>query len=421
MTKMKVKFYEACRKLLNLMQEGKLIPFEEGLITIDLERGNKTISYKNGYNLELTNFINEFPDYNLDVFSDVLKNYSHEYLKKIINNFLIECFFNDTEDKRALIDSFFQQLKDDLNESNEYLIPIFIENLLLHSTNVIIGKVKFIPYSIFNFGTLIKEAGYTDQIIEMPSHSDINRVKSVGIVSVYAGDFIKAIEKAEELVDQSLNVIRLLYLRSGFGIQGKYNHPLMYNINVLNINQNIIHYYSGFSGDLLESKIDRTSYEGMSEYISNIDTILKKSEIQRNKLENKLLLAINWFGEIQKNSDQQENIIRIFSALETLLLDENEAKIVNVAERIAFISESNKNARLKVYELVSKMYKKRNELVHEGKTEFKEFEYNLLLIQLRECILIIVKNIDGYPTFRDWINLINDAREARFDEKLSFQ
>jgi len=421
MTKMKVKFYEACRKLLNLMQEGKLIPFEEGLITIDLERGNKTISYKNGYNLELTNFINEFPDYNLDVFSDVLKNYSHKYLKKIINNFLIECFFDDTEDKRALIDSFFQQLKDDLNESNEYLIPIFIENLLLHSTNVIIGKVKFIPYSIFNFGTLIKEAGYTDQIIEMPLHSDINRVKSVGIVSVYAGDFIKAIEKAEELVDQSLNVIRLLYLRSGFGIQGKYNHPLMYNINVLNINQNIIHYYSGFSGDLLESKIDRTSYEGMSEYISNIDTILKKSEIQRNKLENKLLLAINWFGEIQKNSDQQENIIRIFSALETLLLDENEAKIVNVAERIAFISESNKNARLKVYELVSKMYKKRNELVHEGKTEFKEFEYNLLLIQLRECILIIVKNIDGYPTFRDWINLINDAREARFDEKLSFQ
>ena len=421
MTKMKVKFYEACRKLLNLMQEGKLIPFEEGLITIDLERGNKTISYKNGYNLELTNFINEFPDYNLDVFSDVLKNYSHEYLKKIINNFLIECFFDDTEDKRALIDSFFQQLKDDLNESNEYLIPIFIENLLLHSTNVIIGKVKFIPYSIFNFGTLIKEAGYTDQIIEMPSHSDINRVKSVGIVSVYAGDFIKAIEKAEELVDQSLNVIRLLYLRSGFGIQGKYNHPLMYNINVLNINQNIIHYYSGFSGDLLESKIDRTSYEGMSKYISNIDTILKKSEIQRNKLENKLLLAINWFGEIQKNSDQQENIIRIFSALETLLLDENEAKIVNVAERIAFISESNKNARLKVYELVSKMYKKRNELVHEGKTEFKEFEYNLLLIQLRECILIIVKNIDEYPTFRDWINLINDAREARFDEKLSFQ
>ena len=421
MTKMKVKFYEACRKLLNLMQEGKLIPFEEGLITIDLERGNKTISYKNGYNLELTNFINEFPDYNLDVFSDVLKNYSHEYLKKIINNFLIEFFFDDTEDKRALIDSFFQQLKDDLNESNEYLIPIFIENLLLHSTNVIIGKVKFIPYSIFNFGTLIKEAGYTDQIIEMPSHSDINRVKSVGIVSVYAGDFIKAIEKAEELVDQSLNVIRLLYLRSGFGIQGKYNHPLMYNINVLNINQNIIHYYSGFSGDLLESKIDRTSYEGMSKYISNIDTILKKSEIQRNKLENKLLLAINWFGEIQKNSDQQENIIRIFSALETLLLDENEAKIVNVAERIAFISESNKNARLKVYELVSKMYKKRNELVHEGKTEFKEFEYNLLLIQLRECILIIVKNIDEYPTFRDWINLINDAREARFDEKLSFQ
>ena len=104
-----------------------------------------------------------------------------------------------------------------------------------------------------------------------------------------------------------------------------------------------------------------------------------------------------------------------------MLLDKNEPKIVNVAERISFISESNKTARLYVHELVSRMYKKRNELVHEGETVFKEIDYNTLLIELRQCILIIAKNIDEYPNFEDWINLINDAREARFDKKLSFQ
>ena len=419
MTKMIEKFYKGCRKLLDLMQEGKLIPPEEGSMT-NFENGEKTISYKNGYYIELTNLINEFSDHNPDVFSNVLKNYSREYIEEIINDFLFECFFND-EDKKTLIDSFFRDLKDDLKETNEYLIPIFIENLLFHSTNVTIGNVKFIPYSIFNLRTIFEEAGYTGKIIEEPSYSDMSKVKSVGIVSVYAGDITKAIEKAEDLVDQSLNVIRLLYLHSSFGIQGKYNHPLRYKIKSLNITQNTIHSYNGLSGDVLEYKIDRTQYEMVNEYISNIDNILKKSEIQKNKLEKKLLLAINLFGEIQKNSDHQDNIIKIFSAIETLLLDKNEPKIVNVAERISFISESNKTARLYVHELVTRMYKKRNELVHEGETVFKEIDYNTLLIELRQCILIIAKNIDDYPNFEDWINLINGAREARFDKKLSFQ
>ena len=420
MTKMIDKFNKACRKLLDLMQEGRLILPEEGSKT-NFENGEKTISYKNGYYLELTKLINEFSDYNSDVFSYVLKNYSREYIERIINDFLFECFFNDEEDKKTLIDSFFHKLKDDLKETNEYLIPIFIENLPFSNTNVTIGKVKFIPYSIFNLRTIFEEAGYTGKLIEEPSYSDMNTVKSVGIVSVCTGDITKAIEKAEDLVDQSLNVIRLLYLRSSFGIQGKYNHPLRYKIKSLNITQNTIHSYIGLSGDVFKSEINKTQYEMMNEYRLNIDNILKKPEIQRNKLENKLLLAINLFGEIQKNSDHQDNIIKIFSALETLLLDKNEPKIVNVAERISFISKSNKTARLCVYELVSRMYKKRNELVHEGKTVFKEIDYNTLLIELRQCILIIAKNIDDYPNFEDWINLINVAREARFDKKLSFQ
>ena len=402
------------------MQKGGLTPPEEGSM-IDFENEEKTISYKYGYYLELTNLINEFSDSNSDIFANILENYSRGYIEQIINNFLYECFLNDEEDKKILIDSFFRELKDNLKETNEYLIPIFIENLSFHSTNVTIGKVKFIPHSIFNVRAIFKEAGYTGDIINHPSPADISRVKSVGIVSVYAGDVTKAIEKTEDVVDQSLNVIRLLHLPSNFGIQGKYNHPLHRDIKSLNVTQNNVSSHMGLHGNTLGNKIDKSVWDELNEYTLNIGNILKKSENQRNKLENKLLLAINLYGEIQKNSAHRDNIIRIFSALETLLLDKNEPKIINVAERISFISQSDKIARLYVFELVSRMYKKRNELVHEGETVIKEIDYNTLLMELRRCILIIAKNINDYPNFEDWIDIINDARESRFNEKLRFQ
>ena len=416
MTKMRDKFYTACRKLLNLMERGKLNLSHEGSRT-DFENGEKKVNYKNGYHLELTNLIYELYD---DDNSDVLKNYSHEYIEEIINDFLFRCYFDDEKDKRKLIDYFFSELKDDLKKTNEYLIPISIDNLLFNSS-VTIGRVEFIPYSNFDLSTIFKEAGWTEEIIEDTSYFDREEVKSVGLVSVRAGDITKAMEKAENLVDQSLNVIRLLSLSSNFGIQGKYNHPLRYNIKIFNITQEMIDDYAGLSGSVFKTEIDKKIYEEMGIYTHNIDKMLKKSENQRSELEKKLLIAINLFGEIQKNGNQPDNIIRIFSSFETLLVGRNEQIKFNLPERISFISESDKTGRLNVYKLVNDMYTKRNELVHEGETVVKEIDYDRIVHVLCKCILIIAKNIDEYPNLNNWITLIDDAREARFNEKLSFQ
>lgn len=418
MTKMIVQFRQSCIKLQSLMCEGKLVPPEEGCIIKQENKSDKKIvSYKYGYHFELTNLINCL--YKFD--SDISNNFSHEYIKKRIEDFLFKCFFSDETNKAQLIDIFFKTLKQDLEKIDKYLIPIYIENLSFHNSEVTIGNVIFIPYSIFNIGTIFREGGYTDKMEQISLNADMKMVKSVGIVSVYAGDAKKAIEKAEECVDQSLNVIRLFYLDSEFGIQGKYNHPLIYQINILNIDQNFIHNSIGWSGTQIESKIDRTKYEKVKEYILIIDNILKKPENQRNKLEKKLILAINLYGDIQKNKGHKDNIIKIFSALETLLLVGNEIIIDNVAERISFIIESNKCSRLDVYKRMRTMYKHRNELVHEGETEFMESEFNTLLMELRQCILIIAKNIEKYPDLIDWIDHINNAREERFNVKLSFQ
>lgn len=399
MTKMKERFNEFCQALLLLMQEGNLIPLEECMATRNLNSEEKMISYKNGYELKLTDLINEMSVSN--IFKDVSEIYSRKYIENKINDFLFEIYFDDVTCNIDRINYFFDELKDNLTKTENYLVPIFIDNVLFHHTEITIGKVTFIPYSIFNLRRTFQDAGYTGNMVPKSQRIDMPMVKSVGIVSVCAGDVDNAIEKAEELVDQSLNVIRLFNFHSEFGIQGKYNHPLQYEIHVLYLDQNKIHSNIGWSGDIIGCKIEGDLYKGYGEYVSSVDTILKKSGRDRNKMENKLLLAINLVGAIQKNKDQKENIIRIFTALETLLISGNEIKIDNIADRIAFINKSDKSARLDVYRFVKKMYGYRNKLVHEGEAVFNELDYYNLLKELISCILIIAINIDKYPDVDD--------------------
>lgn len=411
MTKMIEIFRNACIKLLDLTQEGILDPPEDGSRSI-YENGSQRISYKSGYHLERTNLINEF----FDSYPNIRANCSREYIEKIINAFLFECFFNGENDKTTRIDLFFNKLKNDLKSMNKYLIPIYIDNLNLQ--DVTIGEVEIIPYSISNLNAIFKKAG-SDEIMNEGIQSDMSRVKCVGIVSVDARDIAKAIENAEDLVDQALNVIRLFVLHSNFGILGKYKHSSAYSISSLNVKDHTICYYSGSHGNAFESKMDETQLKKLNEYKS-IDNILKKPKNQRDNLESRLLLAINLFGEIQKNSANQDNIIRIFSAFETLLKETHENIIDNVPERISFMSESDKKERLAVFDLVSGMYAKRNELVHGGNTVFKEIDYNTLLNVLRQCIIVITNNIGEYSNLDDLITLIDNARKTGYDTKLSF-
>ena len=95
MTKANEIFYTGCSKLLDLSERGKLNSHHEGSIT-NFENGEKRICYKKGYHLVLTNLINElFHDK-----SDVLKNYSHEYIKEMINNHICIWFFDDEKNKK---------------------------------------------------------------------------------------------------------------------------------------------------------------------------------------------------------------------------------------------------------------------------------------------------------------------------------
>ena len=85
-------------------------------------------------------------------------------------------------------------------------------------------------------------------------------------------------------------------------------------------------------------------------------------------MEENLIISITFLSNILKHTNDPENISRLFTSIEALLI-ENEEKASNLAERLAVINYLDEGKRNDVYNLVIKMYKERNKLVHEGLTK----------------------------------------------------
>jgi hypothetical protein len=67
---------------------------------------------------------------------------------------------------------------------------------------------------------------------------------------------------------------------------------------------------------------------------------------------------------------------------------------------------------------VERQYNARSRLVHSGKTDFKEIDFNSLFIELQICIITIAMFIDKYPEFKLWIEMI---QSVKFNGKLEYQ
>jgi hypothetical protein len=126
---------------------------------------------------------------------------------------------------------------------------------------------------------------------------------------------------------------------------------------------------------------------------------------------------INCFNEVLKHRENPENIIKLFTAMEALLLN-NEEKKNNLAERMAFITHSDKENRNNLYYLVKEYYGKRSALVHQGTSTYEDNKVRKLLNESYTCLITVAKMVDKYPKLSDWMDLI---KNAKFSSKLEFQ
>jgi len=391
--------------------------------------GDKVIGLHNkrDYFFELNFLLDSLLDFNR-----CGENISLEYLKGKVTSFLIDCFFTKTDERHKCINKFYEDLKKELRDNLvEYTVPLLIENLSFDS-EMFVGDVKFVDYSPENRKKLLENSPIESHIpdIYQPEPKNIEKtldrmkqVKSIGITKVTSIDFYKALEEASEKVEEALNVVRLFNINSYFGIFGGYNRPIFHEVIAINAKTGFVSSSTGWDGDIIECKFSADELKGdAKKAFENICAILKKGKESREEMENKLLIAINIFGDIQKSIEIQHNISKMFTALETLLVfNRFENKGDNIAERAVLINHISKEERIEKHELINKMYNCRNDLVHSGSTDFKRLQYDYLLVELLLCILNIAKHIDKYPKQENWEKIIKDAKDIVFETKLIFQ
>lgn len=408
MVKTIVIFRKCCLELLELTEIRDTLNFEELFST--KMKDNKYLYYQQP---DYRKKINELADYLLEKRKGTSTNYSREYLLKSIDDFLFNLKFDSIGNKSQKIDEFFNSSEKLFKENTTYIITRQIVNLFLDS-EFSIGKVTFIPYSREKHASIYLDGGVQKEYLDRLLHQENDgSVGCIAKLEVSASDYEKALELSDFFVDESLDIIRFYFRDTNFGMRGALSPLQTYaticDKKTLNMcaplrNKNIklpINLKLNWIEDL------KNNYG-----LANVDNILKKEALNRTDVEENLIISIKYFSEALKYRENSEKIIRLFTGLETLLLDVNEQKKYNLAERLSSINYSDESKKEDVYNSVVNLYEKRSKLVHNGVSDYKEKEFRLLLNESYLCIVNVAKRIEKYPKFSDWKNLFETAKSS---------
>ena len=113
---------------------------------------------------------------------------------------------------------------------------------------------------------------------------------------------------------------------------------------------------------------------------------------QRNKLEDRLVAAMQWAGRATVDSRREESFLLYAIALESLILVENDKDelVYRLRVRVSHLLEEDVQARRKLSEQVRDLYAIRSQIVHSGKYQVKDADLGLIRFIAKNCILRIL-------------------------------
>jgi len=214
MVKIMDEFRKGCLDLLPLMEERHdYSPSDFFNLKI---KGDKVVYREKSYYKIIRTLVNNLLDRN----PLLKKNYSTKYLMNEIDNFIIDLFFDSDPVKVTKIDAFYKSLIELSSKIKSFKTIRFIENLEIEK-EMSIGIVSFFSYSPTVFESILKTLNASEAHLKfiLNGHNDEN-VSSIAIAEVSAIDADKVLEKSDNFIEESLNVIRLYGPHSDIGIKG---------------------------------------------------------------------------------------------------------------------------------------------------------------------------------------------------------
>lgn len=340
---------------------------------------------------------------------------SKDFLKDSLWNHLFEIFENPEEFKREKEKKMQEFLKDLSRPFYDWVVVFPLNDLKCTFKLPPIGDVRFFTFTdaekskwnilkvpdLKTLKTIFKrtvEKTKRQINFETFKESYVKRVdrivpyfkeKICAEVKVKAIDSTKAIEKGKYEVDTALNLIR-----SSYGIRGpKAAIEIKEPLNAITKNLN-----TGAEDLKLErdwfwgSTINFEDREKLSNYIQHFDSILMKT--QKTRLDKRVVRSIRWCGEAIKDKNLEDKILKYFTALECLLVPEEEGLKGDVlGERISVIWTSSKKIRELIKQDIIELYEKRSDIAHGSKYRISQRDVNKLDFVTRNIIAQISKII----------------------------
>ena len=209
----------------------------------------------------------------------------------------------------------------------------------------------------------------------------------------YDADSCKLISKNN--VNRVLNFIKLIDPHSTIRLQAKNRNP-MRNLNYIITKNNIT---TETHVDLMDNIMIRDDLTKKGHFLESIEKLVKTSEKFFFKkditdLQKSILSALYWYGRIDvRFDDAVDQYISYINGLERLVLFDSKQ---NNAE--AFGDRISKRFKQYYKQDMIKLYKKRNELLHEREPDIYEEDLKTLRVLLHDLITDLISQNEKYTT-----------------------
>lgn len=372
------------------------------------EGGVVTVAYKQ----EALQYIEEALNLVFDAFykkelSDkVSEEFVREKLKEIIKKALLDI---DHNKNNIIIREVGRFLKSVRKEDIVFFIRVF--NLKCSKTYDF-GYVKLYPNKTVFIREVSRnyplEQNQRDALYQRFEEGE--RIHGIAEVHVSSAEEINAREKAFYDLDHFLNILRVFNEGNQIWIEGE---AIPIHRSYFSYNENTRILYSSSErldverGMIVPFDLDQ-SYRFNPQLMNKIKSVLKKAN--RTSIESKIVNSLTWLGESVKEKDNAHKLLKMIIALESLLLGKEANKKYLLAERCAFLLSEKFANRIKIKELIEKVYNLRNSIVHEGKRPNirKEVSDDLFAI-IRELNIKFLM-ADEFASIKDVHNFVEKCK-----------
>ena len=343
---------------------------------------------------------------NEDIRNSITKEEMDNKLKRIVGFIYLENYANEEK----ILDIELKKLEKGLNE--------FIETEIKEYTFVFEIDYLNLEKEFYQFGDIILFKYSEEDLSFLSKHVWLTKYEEFELGNTYC--FVKSIGKKEYAEVLAKNKVSLLMaaiklfntdLRlCNFGLTGHISYPSVEKF-LVNENDNTLEMRQ-LIGSCWDYELTDKDYEFYLEIgLDNVIDLINSDNLSEE--EEKILIAIYWYGEAVSNfineikgrgdskmfndpdnliyRNSADRLLKLFVALETLLLKDDEETIVNnISERASKLISDDLNCQKKIKKDIKKIYDNRSKFVHHGIPYIHKDDLNRLTNYVR--IVILQKN-----------------------------